>query len=65
MKNLSESILRYRAMHNLSQEEMAMRCNVTKQTIFNIEHGYQSPSKLTETKIRLVIEGDSDENHSE
>ena len=52
---LSEEILRYRAIHNISQEEMANRCHVTKQTIFNIEHEIQDPTTLTQTKIRLVL----------
>ena len=52
---LAQEILIYRAKNNISQEEMAKRCNVTKQTIFNLEHEIQDPTKLTETKIRLVI----------
>lgn len=53
---LSQEILRYRAVHNISQGEMANRCNVTKQTIFNIEHEIQDPTKLTTAKIRLVLD---------
>ena len=50
----------YRAQHNISQTEMAKRCKVTKQTIFNIEHEIQDPTALTQAKIRMVIgkEGD-------
>lgn len=57
---LSQEILKYRAVHNISQQEMANRCNVTKQTIFNIEHEIQDPTALTQAKIRMVIgkEGD-------
>ena len=55
--NLSQEILMYRAKNNISQAEMANRCRVTKQTIFNIEHELQDPTKLTETKIRLVLSG--------
>ena len=54
---LSDEILRYRAQNNISQAEMANRCNVTKQTIFNIEHEAQEPTRLTEAKIRLVLDG--------
>lgn len=54
---LSEAILSYRARHNISQKEMARRCNVTTQTICNVENGIQNPSKITEAKIRLIIEG--------
>ena len=46
----------YRARHDISQAEMARRCNLTKQTIYAIENERQSPGKLTEMKIRLVLE---------
>lgn len=52
---LGQEILMYRAQHNISQTEMANRCNVTKQTIFNIEHEIQDPTALTQAKIRMVI----------
>ena len=61
LSTLSNDILMYRAKNNISQQEMANRCRVTKQTIFNIEHGLQDPTKLTEAKVRLVIEGGSNE----
>jgi len=53
---IGDEILVYRAKHNISQGEMANRCNVTKQTIFNIEHGIQEPTRLTKAKIRLVLD---------
>ena len=53
---LSQEILKYRAVHNISQQEMASRCRVTKQTIFNIEHEIQEPTKLTCAKIKMVLE---------
>ena len=52
---LASDMLKYRAVNNISQRELARRCNVTVQTILNIEKGKQNPSMLTETKIRLVI----------
>lgn len=55
--NLPQEILQYRAVNNISQQEMADRCRVTKQTIFNIEHGLQDPTELTKMKIRLVLDG--------
>ena len=54
---LGQEILMYRAKNNISQQEMAKRCKVTRQTIINIENGIQEPSKLTEAKIRLVLYG--------
>lgn len=56
---LSEKILMYRAKNNISQEEMALRCGVTKQTIFNLEHELQSPTNLTKAKINLVLYGEN------
>lgn len=53
---LQAAILSYRARHNLSQGKFAELCNVTPQTICNIENGVQKPSKLTRTKIKVVIE---------
>lgn len=53
---LSQEILKYRAVHNISQQEMANRCRVTKQTIFNIEHEIQDPTELTQMKIKMVLE---------
>lgn len=52
---LANKIILYRARHNLSQVEMAKRCNVTAQTISNIETGTQNPSKITVLKILQVI----------
>ena len=56
--DLSKKILNYRAKYNLSQLEMAKLCNLTVQTICNIENGVQNPSKLTKQKILRIIEKD-------
>ena len=56
--DFSEKILNYRAKYNLSQLEMAKLCNLTVQTIYNIENGVQNPSKLTKQKILRIIEND-------
>ena len=53
---LIEKILDYRAKHNLSQQKFADLCNVTLQTVCNVENGVQSPSKLTRKKILNLIE---------
>ena len=53
---LREKMLDYRARHNISQLRLAELCNVTQQTICNIENGIQSPSKLTKQKILNIIE---------
>lgn len=48
-------ILEYRAKERISQGEMARRCGVTVQTLCNVENGIQTPSKLTRTKIEMVM----------
>lgn len=52
---LANKIIMYRARHNISQVEMAKRCNVTAQTISNIETGVAHPSKITVIKIKNII----------
>lgn len=59
MDELSSKILQYRAKHNISQEEFAKRCKVTKQTIWEIESGKRKHvTALTETKIKNVLKED-------
>lgn len=55
-KELIERMLDYRAKHNISQVRFAELCNVSQQTICNVENGVQSPSKLTKRKILNLIE---------
>lgn len=61
MSEISNKILNFRAMHNLSQLEMAKLCKVTVQTICNIENGVQNPSKLTAQKILNVVKKSDEE----
>ena len=55
MTELAKRIVQYCADHDLSQLEMARRCNVTKQTIWAIENGRENLTKLTLAKIYNVI----------
>ena len=55
---LVEEMVMYRAKERISQGELARRCGVSLQTINSIETGQQEPSRVTETKIRLVVEGE-------
>ena len=57
---LSNEIVRYRAKHDLNQEEFAQRCNLTKQTIGAIESGRHGVTKLTKAKIMRVIESEEE-----
>lgn len=52
---LPEEMIRYRAKHNISQTKLGELCGVSVMTINYIERGLQSPTTLTEAKIRLVI----------
>jgi DNA-binding XRE family transcriptional regulator len=52
---LREKMLDYRARHNISQVRFAELCQLTPQTVCNIENGIQEPSKLTKQKILNLI----------
>ena len=53
---LQEKMIAYRAIHKINQQELADRVGVSLQTINSVENGHQKPSKVTEAKIKLVIE---------
>lgn len=59
-KNFCEKIISYRAKHNLSGKEFAEMCKITVQTLYNVENGIQSPSKLT---VRKIINAMNDKNY--
>lgn len=59
---LKEEMLVYRALHKLSQGKAAELAGITKQTWYSIENGYQNPSKVTEAKIRILIEKETNES---
>jgi len=54
--SLQEEMIRYRAKERISQTELARRCGLTVQTINSVENGSQTPSKLTEAKIKMILE---------
>lgn len=53
---LAQRMLLYRARENISQSELARRTHVTLQTIHNVECGHFKPRKITEIKIRMVVD---------
>lgn len=55
MRSLQERMIEYRAKERISQQELAERCGLSKQTINSIENEVQDPSKITLAKIELVI----------
>lgn len=56
MMGLCEEMIAYRAKHNISQQKAADLAQITIITWGNIERGIQKPSRLTENKIRSVID---------
>lgn len=53
---LADEMMRYRATHRIGQRKLAEMCGLTTQTINHVECGKQKPSKITELKIRMVLE---------
>lgn len=53
---LADEMLRYRATHRIGQRKFAELCGLTTQTINRVERERQKPSKITELKIRMVLE---------
>lgn len=63
MKSLGERILEYRARHNISQEDFANLAKVNVMTINSIENDKRKQTKLTISKIEMVLR--EEENHVE
>ena len=53
---LQDAMARYRAERNIGQAEAAKDAGISLQTWCNVERGHQNPSRLTEAKIRLLLE---------
>ena len=51
----AEKILAYRATNNISAREFAKMCKLSLQTVYSIENGIQTPSKITRLKIEHVL----------
>ena len=56
MSELSKQMVIYRAKKRITQTELAALCGLSTQTINSVETDQQKPSRVTEAKIRLVIE---------
>ena len=54
-EHISNKVYKERAKKNLTQEELAERVGVTRQTIISIEKGYYTPSILLALKIASVF----------
>lgn len=57
-KELIEAMVRYRAKENISQKELAKRCNISLQTVNSIETGQQEPTARTRAKIEMIVKED-------
>jgi len=53
---LKNAIRRLRFEHNMTQEELALRTGVSRQTIMSIERGQTNPSVLLAFKISAALE---------
>ncbi len=53
--SLQDKMIQYRAKERITQAELAQRCGISVQTICSVENGSQSPSKMTQAKIELVV----------
>jgi len=53
--DLSEKILCFRAKHNLTQEQLAKLCRLSKLTIIKAEHG-DEVSRITRKKIEIKMQ---------
>lgn len=52
---LQEKMIEYRAKERITQKELAERVGISTQTVNSVENGLQTPSKVTQAKIELVI----------
>lgn len=57
---LAEDMIKYRAKNRISQRDLAAKCGLSVQTICAIETNQQTPARVTEAKIRLVIDKKED-----
>ncbi len=55
--NLRQEMLDYRAAHGLTQSEFAKICGLSAPVINYIETGKRNPSRFTEARIRLTMDG--------
>ncbi|MFH0770073.1 MAG: helix-turn-helix transcriptional regulator [Candidatus Peregrinibacteria bacterium] len=53
---LKNAIRRLRFEHNMTQEELALRTGVSRQTIMSIERGQTNPSVLLALKIAAALD---------
>lgn len=52
---LQERMIEYRAKNDITQRQLAEKIGVSVQTINSVENGTQTPSKITQAKIELLV----------
>lgn len=62
MSELSDKMVLFRAKNRLTQKELADLCGLSLQTINSVENDLQEPSRVTEAKIRLVVDAKNKED---
>lgn len=55
---LGRRMLEYRAAHDMSQEEFAIKARLNVMTVNTIENGKRKPTKLTRMKIEQIMKED-------
>jgi putative transcriptional regulator len=55
---VSNNVLALRTQRGLTQEELANRVGVTRQTVISIEKGHYTPSVLLALKLASVFKSD-------
>ena len=58
-RNFPEMIKDYRKKHLLSLDKMAKKANLTKATLYRIEHGKNAPNQLTRWKLEKLLNEDN------
>lgn len=61
MNDFAKACIYYRAAHDLTQAEMAKKCGVDRTLIIDVERD-RHVSKITEAKIRIVLEAEEKED---
>jgi putative transcriptional regulator len=61
MAIIKTRIKELRARHNLTQDDLAERVGVTRQTLLHLEKGRYNPSLLLAYRVAQVLESSIDE----
>lgn len=54
-EKLAEDVLMYRALHNITQEQLAEKCNISREYIVAVEKGTANLRRTTYLRIKEAI----------